>query len=126
MDTRGAPALDLRQSETVEKLRASAWLTRLAMGCRRRRRPTAALWSGKQTEQRKAFCGSASWRFNKTASASATAGSAASCPATVFAIVAATGNIYSGLWYPIAVAAMSFVVAVIFLPETKDRDITRI
>ena len=47
-------------------------------------------------------------------------------PATVFAIVAATGNLYSGLWYPIAVAAMSFVVAVIFLPETKDRDITRI
>ena len=31
-------------------------------------------------------------------------------PATVFAIVAATGNIYSGLWYPIVVAAMSFVV----------------
>ena len=31
-------------------------------------------------------------------------------PATVFAIVAATGNIYSGLWYPIAIAAMSFVV----------------
>ncbi len=45
-------------------------------------------------------------------------------PATVFAIVAATGDIYSGLWYPIAVAAMSFVVALIFLPETKDRDIT--
>jgi len=47
-------------------------------------------------------------------------------PATVFAIVAATGNIYSGLWYPIAVAAMSFVVGLIFLPETKDRDITQI
>jgi MFS family permease len=47
-------------------------------------------------------------------------------PATVFAIVAATGNIYSGLWYPIAVAAMSFVVALIFLPETKDVDITRV
>ncbi len=47
-------------------------------------------------------------------------------PATVFAIVAATGNIYSGLWYPICVAAMSFVVALIFLPETKDRDITQI
>jgi MFS family permease len=47
-------------------------------------------------------------------------------PATVFAIVAATGNIYSGLWYPICVAAMSFVVALIFLPETKDRDITKI
>ena len=47
-------------------------------------------------------------------------------PATVFAIVASTGNIYSGLWYPIAVAAMSFVVALIFLPETKDRDISRV
>jgi len=46
-------------------------------------------------------------------------------PATVFAIVAATGNIYSGLWYPIIVAAMSFVVALIFLPETKDRDISQ-
>jgi MFS family permease len=46
-------------------------------------------------------------------------------PATVFAIVAATGNIYSGLWYPVAVAAMSFVIALIFLPETKDRDITK-
>jgi MFS family permease len=46
-------------------------------------------------------------------------------PATVFAIVAATGNIYSGLWYPIGVAAMSFVVALIFLPETKDVDITK-
>ncbi len=45
-------------------------------------------------------------------------------PATAFAIVAATGNIYSGLWYPIAIAAMSFVVGLIFLPETKDRDIT--
>jgi hypothetical protein len=47
-------------------------------------------------------------------------------PATVFAIVAATGNIYSGLWYPIGIAAMSFVVALIFLPETKDRDISQI
>jgi MFS family permease len=45
-------------------------------------------------------------------------------PATVFAIVAATGNIYSGLWYPIGIAAMSFVIGLIFLPETKDRDIT--
>jgi MFS family permease len=47
-------------------------------------------------------------------------------PATVFAIVAATGNIYSGLWYPIVIAAMSFIVALIFLPETKDVDITKI
>jgi Sugar (and other) transporter len=47
-------------------------------------------------------------------------------PATVFAIVAATGDIYSGLWYPAIVAAMSFVVGLLFLPETKDVDITRI
>jgi len=47
-------------------------------------------------------------------------------PATVFAIVAATGNIYSGLWYPIVIAAMSFIVALLFLPETKDVDITKI
>ena len=47
-------------------------------------------------------------------------------PATVFAIVAATGNIYSGLWYPIVVASMSFIVALLFLPETKDRNISHI
>jgi MFS family permease len=47
-------------------------------------------------------------------------------PATVFAIVAATGDIYSGLWYPVGIAAMSFFVALIFLPETKDRDISAI
>jgi MFS family permease len=46
-------------------------------------------------------------------------------PATVFAIVAATGNIYSGLWYPIIIAAMSLVVGLVFLPETKDVDITK-
>src|SRR5215471_17448543 len=46
-------------------------------------------------------------------------------PATVFAIVAATGDIYSGLWYPILVACMSLVVGLIFLPETKDVDITK-
>jgi hypothetical protein len=46
-------------------------------------------------------------------------------PATVFAIVAFTGNIYSGLWYPIIVAAASLVIGLIFLPETKNVDITR-
>jgi MFS family permease len=46
-------------------------------------------------------------------------------PATVFAIVAATGNIYSGLWYPIGVAVMSLVIGFLFLPETKDVDITK-
>jgi hypothetical protein len=37
--------------------------------------------------------------------------------------VAATGDIYAGLWYPIGVALMTFVVGLIFIPETKDRDI---
>jgi MFS family permease len=46
-------------------------------------------------------------------------------PATAFAIVAATGNIYTGLWYPIVIASVSFVIGLIFLPETKDVDITR-
>jgi len=46
-------------------------------------------------------------------------------PATVFAIVATTGNIYSGLWYPIIVAAVSLVIGFLFLPETKDIDITK-
>jgi len=45
-------------------------------------------------------------------------------PFTAFAIVAATGNIYSGLWYPVAVAAFTVVIGALFLPETKDRDIT--
>ncbi|MBS7704083.1 MFS transporter [Chelatococcus asaccharovorans] len=44
-------------------------------------------------------------------------------PPTAFAIVAATGNIYSGLWYPIIVALMTFVVGLLLMPETKDRDI---
>src|ERR1700761_3674308 len=43
--------------------------------------------------------------------------------ATAFAIVAATGNLYSGLWYPVAVAAMGFIVTLLFLPETRGRDI---
>lgn len=47
-------------------------------------------------------------------------------PATVFAIVAATGNIYSGLWYPVAIAGMSLVIGFLFLPETKDVDIKQI
>ena len=46
-------------------------------------------------------------------------------PPTAFAIVAATGNIFSGLWYPICIALMTFVIGLIFIPETKDRDIFR-
>lgn len=44
-------------------------------------------------------------------------------PATVFAMVAASGNIYYGLWYPIVIASMTFIIGLFFLPETKDRDI---
>jgi MFS family permease len=44
-------------------------------------------------------------------------------PPIAFAIVAATGNIYDGLWYPIAIAAMTLIIGVLFLPETKDVDI---
>ena len=44
-------------------------------------------------------------------------------PPTAFAIVAATGDIFAGLWYPVIVAAVVFVVALLFLPETKDRNI---
>jgi MFS family permease len=44
-------------------------------------------------------------------------------PTTAFAIVAATGNMYNGLWYPIIVAVMTFVIGVLFVKETKDVDI---
>ncbi len=44
-------------------------------------------------------------------------------PPIAVALVAATGNIYAGLWYPIGIALMTFVVGLIFIPETKDRDI---
>jgi MFS family permease len=39
-------------------------------------------------------------------------------PVTSFAIVAATGNIYNGLWYPIAVASITVVIGALFLRET--------
>ena len=44
-------------------------------------------------------------------------------PTTAFAMVAATGNIYYGLWYPIIVALMTFVIGLLLMPETKDRDL---
>jgi MFS family permease len=40
-------------------------------------------------------------------------------PTTAFAMVAATGNIYYGIWYPVVVAAISLIVAIFFLPETR-------
>ena len=44
-------------------------------------------------------------------------------PLTATAMVAATGDIYYGLWYPIIVAVITLVVGTLFLSETKDRDI---
>ncbi|SHE88094.1 Predicted arabinose efflux permease, MFS family [Kaistia soli DSM 19436] len=44
-------------------------------------------------------------------------------PATAFAMVAQTGDIYFGLWYPIIFAGICFVIGMLFLSETKDRDI---
>ena len=44
-------------------------------------------------------------------------------PTTAFAMVAATGDIYYGLWYPIAVAVVTLIVGLLFLPETRGRSI---
>lgn len=44
-------------------------------------------------------------------------------PATSFAMVAQTGDIYYGLWYPIVIALGTAVIGFLFVPETKDRDI---
>lgn len=46
-------------------------------------------------------------------------------PTIAFALVAATGNIYYGLWYPIVIALMTFVIGSLFLRETYKLDITR-
>ncbi len=44
-------------------------------------------------------------------------------PTIAFAIVASTGNIYAGVWYPVVIAGLTFVVALFFLPETYKRTI---
>jgi MFS family permease len=44
-------------------------------------------------------------------------------PTTAFAIVAATGNVYNGLWYPIAIALMTLVIGALLVRETKDNPI---
>jgi hypothetical protein len=41
----------------------------------------------------------------------------------VFALVEFKGNIYYGLWYPIIIAAITFVIGGLFVRETKDNDI---
>lgn len=44
-------------------------------------------------------------------------------PATAFALVSYKGDIYCGLWYPIVIASMTFVIGMLFIKETKDKDI---
>ncbi len=44
-------------------------------------------------------------------------------PLIAASIVVFTGDIYAGLWYPIAIAAMSFIVGLLFVPETKNNDL---
>jgi MFS family permease len=44
-------------------------------------------------------------------------------PATAYAMVAASGDIYFGLWYPIGAAILAISVSVLFLPETRGRDL---
>jgi hypothetical protein len=44
-------------------------------------------------------------------------------PLLATAIVAKAGNIYAGLWYPIIVSLITFVIGLFFVPETKDRKI---
>ena len=44
-------------------------------------------------------------------------------PTTAFAIVAQTGNMYNGLWYPIIIAGATVVIGGLFIKETKDVDI---
>ncbi|MBU8541013.1 MFS transporter [Falsiroseomonas tokyonensis] len=44
-------------------------------------------------------------------------------PATSFAMIAQTGDVYYGLWYPVVIALITVVVGTFFVPETKDRDI---
>jgi hypothetical protein len=44
-------------------------------------------------------------------------------PTTAFAIVAQTGNMYNGLWYPIVIAGATCVIGTLFIRETRDVDI---
>ncbi|HEU5468967.1 MAG TPA: MFS transporter [Steroidobacteraceae bacterium] len=46
-------------------------------------------------------------------------------PAVAFAVVAATGDVFAGLWYPVGLAALSLLVGALALPETRGRPIDR-
>jgi hypothetical protein len=45
-------------------------------------------------------------------------------PLLATAVVAATGNIYNGLWYPIGVAVMTLVIGILFLRDTRGVNIS--
>jgi hypothetical protein len=47
-------------------------------------------------------------------------------PAVSVAIVAATGNIYSGLWYSVVFTGISLIVSLLWLPETKGRRLDQV
>ena len=47
-------------------------------------------------------------------------------PAASFALVAASGNIYFGLWYAVFFTAVALIVSLIWLPETRGRDLNDI
>jgi hypothetical protein len=44
-------------------------------------------------------------------------------PLTTAAVVAANGDIYAGLWYPVIVAGITFVVGMVFIRENKQHDL---
>jgi nitrate/nitrite transporter NarK len=44
-------------------------------------------------------------------------------PPVAFATVATTGNMYDGLWYPILVCAMTLIVGMLFVKETRHNDL---
>ena len=42
-------------------------------------------------------------------------------PTTAFAVVAATGDVYAGLWYPVIIAGATFIIGIFALPETRGK-----
>jgi len=44
-------------------------------------------------------------------------------PAVAFSVVVATGNIYFGLWYPVVIDSLAFLIGMFFVEETRGRDL---
>jgi len=44
-------------------------------------------------------------------------------PAVAFSLVVATGNMYFGLWYPVVIVSLSFLIGMCFMKETRGRDL---